>query len=272
MNRDFSRQSFLGAESDDVLARVHVAIIGLCGGGSHVAQQLAHVGVGGFVLCDPDIVEGSNLNRMVGATQGDAESGQQKVAVIARTILAINPHAEIIRCAGTWQSHALELRKATAVFGCVDSFVERAQLDGMCRRFLIPYIDIGMDVTTSSTGHVISGQVILSIPGRACMRCMGFITDELLAAEAHRYGAAGSRPQVVWPNGVLASTAVGLFLTLVLPWQGTGDVPLFIEYDGNSQCVFPSNRLPMVSHMVCKHFAGENDLGDPFYGKAVFDD
>lgn len=272
MNRDLSRQSFLGAESDDVLSRAHVAIVGLCGGGSHVAQQLGHIGVGGFVLCDPDVVEGSNLNRMVGASHDDAESSLKKVDVIARSISATNPRAEIIRCAGMWQSHAVELRQVTVVFGCVDSFVERAQLEGMCRRFLIPYVDIGMDVTKSSAGHAISGQVILSVPGCPCMRCMGFITDELLATEAQRYGAAGARPQVVWPNGVLASTAVGVFVTLMLPWQGRGDVPLFIEYDGNSHRVFPSNRLSMISQVACKHFAGDDDLGDPFYGRALVND
>ena len=56
-------------------------------------------------------------------------------------------------------------------------------------------------------GFLISGQVILSMPGHPCMRCCGFITDERLKQEAERYGAAGARPQVVWPNGVLASTA-----------------------------------------------------------------
>lgn len=33
-----------------------------------------------------------------------------------------------------------------------------------------------------------------------------------LELEAQTYHAAGARPQVVWPNGVLASTAVGLVI------------------------------------------------------------
>jgi hypothetical protein len=39
-----------------------------------------------------------------------------------------------------------------------------------------------------------------------------------LAAEAARHGDAGGRPQVVWPNGALASTAVGLAVDLVTGW------------------------------------------------------
>src|SRR6266849_8531402 len=50
------------------------------------------------------------------------------------------------------------------------------------------------------------GQVIMSSPDGPCMRCMGFLTGEKLAAEAALYGNAGARPQVVWHNGVLAST------------------------------------------------------------------
>lgn len=269
MDRDLSRQSFLGADSDEVLAASQVAIIGLCGGGSHVAQQLAHIGVGRFVLCDPEVVENSNLNRMVGAALADAEASRDKVHVVAQRILAINPRAEIVQHVATWQSHAVELRGVTALFGCVDSFAERAQLEAMCRRFLIPYIDIGMDVSKASQGYVISGQIILSIPGRPCMRCMGFITEQLLAAEAQQYGVAGGHPQVVWPNGVLASTAVGMFMTLVLPWQDRADAPLLVEYDGNTHRLFPSNRLAVLSHTECCHFDGPDDLGDPFFGKEL---
>jgi hypothetical protein len=62
------------------------------------------------------------------------------------------------------------------------------------------------------------GSTILSSPGEFCMRCMGFLSDEKLAQEAARYGNVGGRPQVVWPNGVLASTAVGLAVDLVTNW------------------------------------------------------
>jgi len=65
------RQSFLGANSDKVFSQCRVGVIGLGGGGSHIAQQLAHLGVSNFVLVDPDHVEETNLNRLVGATKKD---------------------------------------------------------------------------------------------------------------------------------------------------------------------------------------------------------
>ena len=61
-----ARQSFLGQESTEILRKGHVGIVGLGGGGSHVAQQLAHIGVENFVLCDPDYYEDKNHNRTVG--------------------------------------------------------------------------------------------------------------------------------------------------------------------------------------------------------------
>ena len=81
------RQSFLGSDSDATLWRLRVAIVGLGGGGSHIAQQLAHVGVGKFVLIDPDVVEDSNLNRLVGAGARDAIKHTPKVQVLKRVIL-----------------------------------------------------------------------------------------------------------------------------------------------------------------------------------------
>jgi len=44
---------------------------------------------------------------------------------------------------------------------------------------------------------LIAGQVVLSSPGYPCLRCLGIVTDAALEQEAKRYGAAGSRPQVV---------------------------------------------------------------------------
>ena len=267
--RDLTRQSFLGSASDVTLTDACVGIVGLCGGGSHVAQQLAHIGIGKFVLCDPDVVENSNLNRMVGATVGDAADSRPKVDVIADRIMLINPAASVSAVSTTWQASAFSLRECTAIFGCLDSFTERAQLETMCRRFLIPYFDVGMDVGRVGSDHVISGQVIISMPQYPCMRCMGFLTEEILTAEVQAYGAAGGRPQVVWPNGVLASTAVGMFVATLLPWGKSVQTPLFMEYDGNTGCVFPSTRLPVLSGKKCAHFDGGDDLGDPFYGTSM---
>ena len=124
-----------------------------------------------------------------------------------------------------------------------------------------------MDVHDLGDQFAISGQVILSMPGEICMRCMGFLTNDLLAREAENYGAAGSKPQVIWPNGVLASLAVGIFMQLVTPWNKQHRRVWYLEYDGNSQTVATSNRLEYVKNTTCQHFSSLEDLGDPFWAQ-----
>ena len=265
MNERYARQSFLGPRSEEIFQNCRVSIIGLGGGGSHVAQQLAHIGIGNFRTFDADHVEDSNLNRLVGATQADVASRTPKTVVAARLIKGVNPSAAIMAFPNKWQESAGHLRDSDVIFGCVDSFSERQQIETIARRYLIPYIDIGIDVHPLENQFAISGQVILSMPGEICMKCMGFLHDDLLAREAANYGAAGSRPQVIWPNGVLASLAVGIFVQLVTPWNKNHKRVWYLEYDGNSQTVATSNRLSHASGIVCQHFSSLEDLGDPFW-------
>ena len=106
--------------------------------------------------------------------------------------------------------------------------------------------------------------VVLSSPGMPCMRCCGFITDARLTLEAEQYGAAGGRPQVVWPNGVLASTAVGLAVQIVTPWFPRPPTFTYLEYDGNRGTLTRSARVELLKDHVCRHHPAE-ETGDPLF-------
>lgn len=240
------------------------ALVGLGGGGSHVAQQLAHIGLGNSLLIDPDFIEDTNLNRLVGATLEDGKLATAKVDIAERVIKGVNPAAEGVKRLASWTEVTAELRDADVIFACVDSIGCRSEPESFARRFIIPLIDIGMDVHESNGEFSIGGQVMLSMPGKPCMRCMGLVTYEALAKEAARYGAAGGKPQVVWPNGTLASIAVGFFMKLVTPWETHKATPLLLEYDGDLQTVAPSNKLAYLA-ACCKHFDSMNELGDAFW-------
>lgn len=256
------RQNFLGVDSDAMLARTRVAIIGLGGGGSHVVQQLAHIGIGHFVIVDDDEISNTNLNRLVGGTRLDVDQAILKVEIARRLILSVNPNAVVEVHNAKWQETAFELRDCDIVFGCVDNVRAKAELDSFCRRMQIPFIDQGMDVHKTADGFLISGQVVLSMSGGPCLRCFGVVTDQALDDEARNYGAAGGKPQVVWPNGVLASSAVGLLVQLITPWHSGPIGALCLEYDGNRQTVQPSDRIPVLTRYACPHH-DERDLGDP---------
>jgi hypothetical protein len=126
---------------------------------------------------------------------------------------------------------------------------------------MVPYIDIGMDVKEVPAGHSISGQVVVSIPGFPCMRCLGFLSDALVNAEVQRYGAAGSRPQVVWANGVLASVAVGTFVQMISPWRQQ-ELELYVEYDGNKPSLSRSRLVNAIGKKTCPHFSKLQEIGD----------
>ena len=259
MNHGNNRQSFLGKELDKVLTQTLVGIVGLGGGGSQVVQQLAHIGFQRFVLCDFDTIEETNLNRLVGATISDVENKTRKLDIVVRMIRSLQPDAEIQGIPKRFQEGAEPLMKCDIIFGCLDGLGNREQLERLTRSAKIPYIDIGMDVNAKIMNEPprMSGQVIASLPGHPCMRCYGFLNEKDLGQEYAAYGDAGVRPQVIWPNGVLSSTAVGIALNLLTNWTGRSDKQiLYCEYDGNSGTIKPHLFYERELHRntKCPHF------------------
>jgi molybdopterin/thiamine biosynthesis adenylyltransferase len=259
----FARQSFLGASSKELIEGATVGIVGLGGGGSHLAQQLAHLGFLNFVIYDADRIEGSNLNRLIGSTEDDVRKASLKTAIAERLIKGVRESAKVRSIPKIWQDEPLPLRKCDVVFGSVDTFLGRHELEVMCRRYFIPFIDVGMDVH-----HVLpepprmTGQVILSMPGEPCMRCFRLLNDTNLAAEAAKYGDVGGVPQVVWGNGLLASAAIGLWLDLLTGWTEPADRVNYLSYDANEGSLGPHPLLEYVRDTPCLHFP-ISDGGDP---------
>jgi hypothetical protein len=256
------RQSFLGLDSEKILRDTRVGVVGLGGGGSHVVQQLAHVGIGSFVLSDPDSIEETNLNRLVGGTLEDVRNGVRKVDIARRLIKGVRPDAEVLVVGDVWQTAGDAFRLCDVIVGGLDSVRAKDELDSFCHRHLISYIDMGMDVHGEPGDHLIAGQVVLSSPGRPCLRCFHVVADAQLEQEARRYGAAGGNPQVVWPNGILASAAVGLLMQLITPWNAAAADTAYLEYDGNTGTVSSSQRLAHVVSRPCPHYR-DDERGDP---------
>lgn len=260
----FQRQSFLGPQSEELIANARVGVVGLGGGGSHVVQQLAHLGFVDYVLFDDQRIEESNLNRLVGATEADVAAQRLKVEIAERVVRDVRGTAVVRAVASRWQEAPQLLRTCDIVFGCVDGFAERQQIENSCRRYLIPYVDIGMDVRQAKgQAPRMAGQVILSLPRGRCMQCVGFLNERTLAEEAQRYGDAGDHPQVVWANGVLASSAVGLGVDLLTGWSGNRETVEYLSYDGNAGTVTPHVRLSYLQGGECSHHSQEGS-GDPF--------
>jgi molybdopterin/thiamine biosynthesis adenylyltransferase len=74
------------------LREAHAVVLGAGGVGSHVAWNLAAMGVGRMTIVDFDMVEESNLNRQLYTT---ADIGLPKVDILCERLAAFNPHIEL---------------------------------------------------------------------------------------------------------------------------------------------------------------------------------
>ncbi len=232
----------IGPGSDRKLADAKVAILGVSGGGSHVVQQLAHIGVGTLIAVDDQTVEETNLGRLVGATEADIDV-TAKVELARRVATGIDSSIEVIRVNERFPARAAidALKDADIVVACLDRFDAREGVNAFCRRYLIPLIDIGITIV-SSTEHltVADGQLAVSLPGRPCLRCW-LLSDALLARERRerppgydRNPDAPGDPQVVSMNGTLASEACNCVLDLITGYSAGERGARFWQYDGRS--------------------------------------
>lgn len=90
----FARMEILfGEENMRRLSQSSVAVFGIGGVGGHCAEALARCGIGHFVLVDMDHVSITNINRQ--AVAFHSTIGEQKVKVMRRRILDINPLAKV---------------------------------------------------------------------------------------------------------------------------------------------------------------------------------
>ncbi len=272
----YSTQKILiGEEGQRLLAASHIGIVGLGGGGSHVVQQLALLGVGHLTLVDGDRIDETNRHRMVGARPSDVTQGLKKVDVMKRLILESNPNVEVTIVLDKFPSDQTiqALKECDSIVGCVDTLHSRKELQDFAWRHLIPYVDIGLSIQLdndmkSKTRALwrISGQVYDLIPGAACLWCAQFITTDRLSEEAGgrdpSYMQSPQRAQVVSLNGVLASQAVNEVLHLLTGYASRERVPNALQYDGIKGTLSPVILERKADCKVCSYELGR---GDPMW-------
>jgi|ERR1700733_931748 len=230
----FDRQiRAFGEAGQRLIQSLTVAIVGLGGTGSVAAEQLAHLGVRQFILIDPDEVELTNLNRVVGATKSDV--GRAKIGVAADHILAIAPEASVrcVRGDVTRAYVAKELILADFIFSCTDSHGSRAIVQQIAYQYLIPCIDVG-SLLTSVDGRVtgIYGRIQALTPGLPCFTCSGLIDAEEVRQDMmnewerrldpYIQGAREPAPAVISINSTVTSLAITMFMamTVGIPSEG----------------------------------------------------
>lgn len=263
-----------GAEGQERLQHEHAAIIGLGGLGSHVAQQLAYLGVRQFTIIDDDRVEESNLNRLIGATSSDVS--RTKVGVVGDVLRRIDGSIRVRGIEAELRTRVAlkSLGETTAVFGCLDNDGARLVLTEYCCAFRKLYIDSATEITPASTNQELDfgGRVVVSIPGEFCLDCANELDMEAAKQDletyevrrqrvAHGYGIGtdAPAPAVVSLNGVIASLAVTEFMVAV---TGVRAPQRKLTYKGMRGVVHVTADTRRPDCMNCGYLAGIGDRAD----------
>ena len=112
----------ISRDEQEVLRRSTIAIAGMGAVGGHHLITLARMGVGGFIIADPDIYEPLNLHRQAGAFTHTI--GRKKVEVMAEMVRAINPEVRLTVFAEAIEEHNVDafLKDADMYLDGVDFF------------------------------------------------------------------------------------------------------------------------------------------------------
>jgi hypothetical protein len=213
-----------GQDGQEHLAKARVAIIGVGGIGSLVAEYLARLGVGHFHLIDNDRVETSNLSRIVGATSADAQEKAPKVEVMKRLILNANEQAQVTTLEDdvAKESVAKTLTSCDYLFLAADSMRARLVFNALVHQYLLPGVQLGSKIRCGNDGQLLD---VMSAnrpvrPGKGCLWCNQLIDPTQLAKEAktdderkaQAYGVEEPNPSVISLNAIAAAHAVNDFL------------------------------------------------------------
>lgn len=271
MTNRFERQERLfGKEGQAKLSAAHAAVVGVGGLGTHVAEQLAFLGVGRISLIDPEELSTTNRNRYVGTRHTDPIPGSKKVLLSARLINEIDPSIHVATVAESFVSTAgfQAITSANYAFGCLDSEGGRLVLNELCLAYTVTLIDLASDVVPGDPIEY-GGRVCTVLGDNGCLMCRGLIdlaeaqgdlaNDGERKARERIYGVdqanlANSGPSVVSINAVVASLGVTEFLVastgLRLP------APL-LYYRGTRGIVTRSTDIPYANCFFCQGIRGQ---------------
>src|SRR5947209_5813718 len=166
-----------------------ISIVGVGGLVSIIAEHLIHMGFHELHLIDPDVLEMSNLNRVVGAYYKDAQQRLPKVEVVKRHLIRTNPHATI----QPYQKdvHDREIERVLALSDwmivATDNHSSRLRAQQLSVQYFVPLISVGVNITVkANTIEDMSGEVITARVGDyLCLNCLHRINPIKVASERH---------------------------------------------------------------------------------------
>lgn len=124
----------LGKENIEKIKNSNICICGIGGVGSYVLEAIARIGVANITVIDKDIVDKTNINRQLVATNSTV--GMDKVKVAKEHVLDINKEANIKEIKQNITSgniyELLGKEKYDYIVDCVDNFDAKIAIIGYC--------------------------------------------------------------------------------------------------------------------------------------------
>src|SRR6266852_1844877 len=166
-----------------------ISIVGVGGLGSIVAEHLIHIGFHEINLIDPDVLEMSNLNRVVGAYYQDAQQKRYKVDVVKRRLTHINPKATVLACKKDVHDKEAEsvLALSDWIIVATDNHSSRLKVQELSVKYFVPLLSLGVNITVKGNKiEDMSGEVITARVGDyLCLHCLNRINPIKVASERH---------------------------------------------------------------------------------------
>jgi len=240
-------------------------------------QMLAHLGVKELLLVDDDIVEESNLNRLVGATSEDVKDRMPKAAVMQRLVQGIHPRTKVTTFFFFFRNETTldflcQVQGPQIIFGCVDNDAARLILTELSAAYKRVLIDSGTEIINNPDFQEFGGRVIVARPGDYCLLC----ADQIDLSVAHQelesdpericrqklgYGLGEKVPDpaVISLNGILAGLAVTEFLMLV---TGLREPNRRVTYKGMRGVFRESLDEKRSNCYICHSLVGKREQAD----------
>ena len=172
-----------------IMSNQVITIVGVGGVGSILAENLVHMGFQNINLVDYDVVEISNLNRLVGAKYEDAQKKEKKVNVVYKHLKSINPFSIVKKYDNSVFDKKIEKVIALSdwVFLTTDNYSSCVKVQELCFKYYVPFISAATNILVENHKIVdIRGEIILvRIGDKLCLNCLGKIDKKELIYETH---------------------------------------------------------------------------------------
>ncbi len=142
MDSRFSRTiGVIGEENFKKLNNSSVIVFGLGGVGGAACEALVRSGIGTVAIVDKDIVDVTNINRQIIAT--DETVGMKKTDAAEKRLLLLNPNVEIIKYDLFYlpeTADEIQLSQFDFAVDCIDNVTAKLELTERCAKEGVPVI------------------------------------------------------------------------------------------------------------------------------------